>query len=1142
MRTTLKWLRRVIAALLICTVFVLGLVAILLNTETGSRFVINRIVAAVPVSLEFERISGTLWRGLAIGRFAYRDDGRILGATDANLVIDWPAVTLGNIALEEVRLDAFSYRSLAEVDEAPEPLSIDMPPLPVSIQVDSLRASAVTLTFGDAETAITDVDARSVSFRDRDLSFASIALATQTIDITVSGFSIRFTGDVPVRAEVAWSQANSEWSGRGQLNGSLRRLGFSHTLAGPYAAEAVGSVLLLGRTEPGIDAGVRWRRWSFGDVVVRDGNLRVRGTAADYNANGAFAMTLPDGRELGVEGNAAGNLERIEALDIDVRTTAGLASLTGNIAWFPALTANASVRLENVDPSTFVPQLPGNLSGSTEFEMRGTEFFSFSGTALTGRLRDAPVRLSGSLAWTPERIDCARCVVDVGENRLEFDGSYGSEAFGADFAIAATDLALLWPDIGGSLAGSGRLDGTLNAPRLRGQLDGADLRFADWAADELKLVSRSVATTDIDMTLALSGLRRGENDLGSITGLVGGSAERLTLDTEWNVREVYVRVSTVLEPSEQGLYGTIGSGLVVEPTTGAWSLDAPFAYRRDGTGLHVDAHRWSGEDGALTVNRIEVGDTAIDIDASATTLPIRLINLYLPEGYELSGNAEVLADVSYGDGTWSGALAWRQSDSILTVPETAGQAASVSIPTLDISTTLADGGARTSAAIAIDPGVRGDLSFTLDRLSNDAQIDGRFVLQGDDWDWVSAIAPSIDAFEGQVGADIRAAGAMLAPEFSGTLTWKEGRLEVPAVNVPISEIDVEISGASSGAATLRGRAIAGGGPLEINGRFDELMLPSRYVEIEVRGEEAQLVNWTDYQVWASPDLRLRGDADGWSFGGELTVPRAEFSIRELPEGAVRPSDDVIVVGEEETDSAPTPYSGDARLILGERVHVQAFGLDTRLEGDLRVRKLRDRPLAAEGQVRLVDGVFVAYGQRLTIESGTLTFTGPLDNPLVDVRAVRVIEDFDSRVTAGIQLRGRANNLSSTVFSTPAMGEADALSYLVLGRPLNQATESEGNELSGAAVALGVRQAARITQQIGQSLGLDQLTIAGDGGDATALIAGKQVNKRLYARYAYGVFSRLGTLLLRYRLSNRLTLEAGAGEVQSIDVLYTVESE
>ena len=65
-------------------------------------------------------------------------------------------------------------------------------------------------------------------------------------------------------------------------------------------------------------------------------------------------------------------------------------------------------------------------------------------------------------------------------------------------------------------------------------------------------------------------------------------------------------------------------------------------------------------------------------------------------------------------------------------------------------------------------------------------------------------------------------------------------------------------------------------------------------------------------------------------------------------------------------------------------------------------------------------------------------------------------------------------------------------------------------------------------------------MAGDGGAGAALVAGKQINPRLFARYAYGVFSRVGTLLMRYRLSERVALEATSGERQSLEILYTVE--
>jgi translocation and assembly module TamB len=112
---------------------------------------------------------------------------------------------------------------------------------------------------------------------------------------------------------------------------------------------------------------------------------------------------------------------------------------------------------------------------------------------------------------------------------------------------------------------------------------------------------------------------------------------------------------------------------------------------------------------------------------------------------------------------------------------------------------------------------------------------------------------------------------------------------------------------------------------------------------------------------------------------------------------------------------------------------------------------------------------------------------------------------------------------------------------VLGRPLEDATAADGSVLSGTAFALGLRQASVITSQIGQTLGLDQFAVSGNNQSTTALVAGKQLNPKLYVRYAYGVFTQIGNLLLRYKLTRRLTIEAGTGaDTQSMDLLYSVE--
>ena len=90
-----------------------------------------------------------------------------------------------------------------------------------------------------------------------------------------------------------------------------------------------------------------------------------------------------------------------------------------------------------------------------------------------------------------------------------------------------------------------------------------------------------------------------------------------------------------------------------------------------------------------------------------------------------------------------------------------------------------------------------------------------------------------------------------------------------------------------------------------------------------------------------------------------------------------------------------------------------------------------------------------------------------------------------------------------------MSDAQALSYLVVGRPLGTAGAGESDNLSAAAVALGLRKAAPITEEIRSTLGLSELTVVSSGMDSTTVITGKRLGPDLYVEYSYDVFSRVG---------------------------------
>ncbi len=1051
MRRIGRYLLRAVVSLLALALLLAGMVAVVLNTESGTRWALARVTAALPGELVAENFHGTLWGELYFPLLTYTDDVQVIELREFSFGIRWPALAARRVSLRSVSAATVSHRSLVP-SPAPAPLSVSMPALPVDVVVSRVVVDELLLLGGEKDQLISRVAVERLRVSGKELSVVSVTAATDIVSVSISNLTTTVSGDVPLSANVGWTLADNSWSGQGTLHGSLLELMFEQRIDGPYLCNAEGSIKLLHRMEPELDLRVYWDRWVFGNSELLEGELHLWGLPDAYKASYAATAVVGDQETMHLSGTASGDSGAISDFSLGLVAALGQAELSGHIAWQPVFSAGAVVRATNIEPSAVHDKLTGQLGASAELAIDADGLVSVHEFLLSGVLNDRTMSLNGDLLLSSNVQTCLGCRLVIGENSIGVNGGLEQEDLSLSLSVNAPVLAALWPGLSGSASGNVDIDGSLAQPGIRTELMLRELAYADTSYGALKL--------------------SGQGDVG-----------RMDINAEWSNR-----------------------GAVLDATV-----------------------------------RILLLDDGVQLTAAVDQVPLQVADSLLPKNLGLLGYASTDIDISRKAGQWSGRMDWRQADTVLRVSELSGAVTDVAIPRAEFHADLDDSGLTAYALLAVESGMLGELDFSLDRLATDATLQASLKLRGDDWHWVSAAIPQLDRFDGSVVAALTAAGPLNAPQFEGELEWRDGALTVPALNVPINDISVLISGASDGDATVSATARAGDGTLAINGRFLNVMQASRSLSLVVSGTAAELINWPEYRLWASPELELAGDVDGWRIGGQLTVPKAEIAIREVPVGAVTVSPDVVVLGEEENPASAIRVSGETTLLLGDGVHFSALGLDTRLSGKLLLKMADERPLRAEGQVSMLDGTFNARGQKLEIEQGELTFTGPVDDPLVDVKARRVIETLDGSVTAGIHLHGRASNLTTSVYSSPAMSEADALSYLVIGRPLSQAAASDGGELSGAAVALGLRQAARITDQIGQALGLDELSVAGTGGDTTALVAGKQINSRLYARYAYGVFSRLGTLLLRYRMSQRLTLEAGAGENQSIDILYSIEN-
>lgn len=317
------------------------------------------------------------------------------------------------------------------------------------------------------------------------------------------------------------------------------------------------------------------------------------------------------------------------------------------------------------------------------------------------------------------------------------------------------------------------------------------------------------------------------------------------------------------------------------------------------------------------------------------------------------------------------------------------------------------------------------------------------------------------------------------------------------------------------------------------------------IELQASADRLRASTRADRRLTVSGELAARLEGPALQLRGRL---RADEALIVLPdETAPVLGDDVVVRGTE----YPIERSSGVRVVpdvqvaldLGPAFQLRGQGLQTRLEGQLEVRSLPDSAAPrVVGEVRTASGSYRAYGQQLAIETGVLRFSGPYDNPALDIVAVRP-NATTQRV--GVQITGSAQAPRVRLFSDPELPDSEKLAWLVLGRPASGAG-AEAAVLQQAAIALlAGRDGGPLDGGLAGALGLDAISLSGNttNGDSStgsaALTLGKRLADNLYISYERGLAGTLNTVSMFYDVTRRLTLRARAGSENAVDLIFTL---
>ncbi|MCP5185615.1 MAG: translocation/assembly module TamB domain-containing protein [Pseudomonadales bacterium] len=129
------------------------LLATLVYTEAGGRWVLARAAAFTSGRLMLEGVSGRLAGPLTLDRVVWSGEGVVVTARNVSLSWRWWHLLDGVVAVDSVVADglAITVAGSAEVEGGQPPAALVVPGLPFDVQLGQLAIGALTISSGDAE-------------------------------------------------------------------------------------------------------------------------------------------------------------------------------------------------------------------------------------------------------------------------------------------------------------------------------------------------------------------------------------------------------------------------------------------------------------------------------------------------------------------------------------------------------------------------------------------------------------------------------------------------------------------------------------------------------------------------------------------------------------------------------------------------------------------------------------------------------------------------------------------------------------------------------------------------------------------------------------------------------------------------------
>ena len=889
-------------------------------------------------------------------------------------------------------------------------------------------------------------------------------------------------------------------------------------------------------------------------VGVLTGTQKILASTLKLSANNLVFNEFKQGKEtLTVDGEVGLNEKVIQLKSLLAKSGKNSINVSGQASE----PVDLNLKIDAQQLSEVSPDITGRITGTASVKgayASPTIITNLLGSKLSfkeNRLANSDLKLQGEVEIRDGVPIVKQLNTQIGNNTFQVTGK-ASSPFDLTWNIDSKNLNQILPELSGSLLVKGKLQGTIDKPIINAAGDAKNLKYEDFG---LQSGDFSASTNN--------GIYRIKGDL---TNLINADQKVLSAKIELNGRIENHVITAVVDHSDAKLNinanggwqnqrwnGILKTLKLVHTKAGDWQLQKPSKVSLSAEGFSTDGFCIQSDKTQACSTASYSKSTGLIAKGTLQKTPLKLLKPFLPEGLTLNGDIEGSYDIKQNGGKPTGNIKFKLPKSSFSIISEDGEEKAFSYEEAEITANINNrtvnveakaifigSGAFASKANIIGGGVfASKATIKLSPENGKHTIDGVANLDIPNINFAQNFVPRTRGLRGVLNSQLTFTGLLAKPQIKGQAKLTDGYVRLPEAGTEITNINLNVIANKPGQATVSGKMLMGTGILNVSGDVNLKDITKWKANVKIKGNNIRFMNTNEIRAIMSPDITINLTPELVGITGKIDIPEADIRLKAIPESSIDESTDTFIIGETKLGEKVTSIKIRPKVLirLGEKVRMDAFGLQAKLSGDVNITHNRS-DILANGSLRVQDGKFQAYGQDLAIDNGRLIFNGSPRLVGMDIRATRTID----KQIVGIHLGGTLLSPKSQIFSDPVLEESEALSYLLTGSSLSSVSGKEGVLLLSAVRGLGITGNGSIVQKIGASFGLDDVNIVtGSDLQDSELALGKRLGSGLYVRYLIGLFDQTQKIVIEYKINNALSLEAQTTPDDfGLDFIYEIE--